>query len=200
MAAADSYNNELRSMGFRGDDEDDLAADAAELFGSNAATDLDPEGLPQGTPGSGSGTASASTAAATSSGATRKRRASTSKVWKDFDEIYEVIDGKERRTGARCKHCKKNLTGRSTHGTGHLKRHIPICPVLKGRNAMAQSQLKFNPDGSVHLWEYKPEVARTQLCRLIARLDLPICIGESDAFEEYITNSFPSSQPCEQPH
>ena len=111
MAAADSYNNELRSMGFRGDDEDDLAADAAELFGSNAATDLDPEGLPQGTPGSGSGTASASTVAATASGATRKRRASTSKVWKDFDEIYEVIDGKERRTGARCKHCKKNLTG-----------------------------------------------------------------------------------------
>ena len=54
---------------------------------------------------------------------------------------------------------------------------------------MAQSQLKFNPDGSVHLWEYKPEVARTQLCRLIARLDLPICIGESDAFEEYITTA-----------
>ena len=71
--------------------------------------------------------------------------ASTSKVWKDFDEIYEVIDGKEHRPGARCKHYKKNLTGRSTHGTGHLKRHIPICLVLKSRNAMAQSQLKFNP-------------------------------------------------------
>ena len=44
MAAADSYNNELRSMGFHGDDEDedDLATDAAELFGSNAAIDLDP--------------------------------------------------------------------------------------------------------------------------------------------------------------
>ena len=188
MAADDSYNNELRSMGFRGDDEDDLSADAAELFGSNAAIDLDPEGLPQGT-AAGSGTGSASTAAATESGSTRKRRASTSKVWKDFDEIYEVIDGKERRTGARCKHCKKNLTGKSTHGTGHLKRHIPICPVLKSRNAMTQTQLKFNPDGSVHLWEYKPEVARTELCRLIARLDLPICIGESDAFEEYITTA-----------
>ena len=45
MATDDSYNNELRSMGFRGDDEDDLSADAAELFGSNAAIDLDPEGL-----------------------------------------------------------------------------------------------------------------------------------------------------------
>ena len=48
MAAADSYNNELQSMGFQGDDEDDLAADAAELLGSNAAIDLDSESLPQG--------------------------------------------------------------------------------------------------------------------------------------------------------
>ncbi|KAG2557340.1 hypothetical protein PVAP13_8NG250001 [Panicum virgatum] len=183
MAADDSYNNELRSMGFRGDDEDDLSSDAAELFGSNAAINLDPEGLPQGT-AAGSGTGSASTTAATESGSTRKRRASTSKVWKDFDEIYEVIDGKERRTGARCKHCKKNLTGKSTRGTGHLKRHIPICPVLKSRNAMTQSQLKFNPDGSMHLWEYKPEVARTELCRLIARLDLSICIDFAKYFTE----------------
>jgi hypothetical protein len=37
---------------------------------------------------------------------------------------------------------------------------------------MAQSQLKFNPDGSVRTWEYNPDVARTQLCRLIARFDL----------------------------
>ena len=46
MAADDSYSNELRSMGFHEEDEDDLAADAAELFGSNYAIDLDPEGLP----------------------------------------------------------------------------------------------------------------------------------------------------------
>ena len=36
-------------------------------------------------------------------------------------------------------------------------------------------------------WEYSPEVARTQLCRLIARMDLPLNFGESDAFDEYIT-------------
>jgi hypothetical protein len=37
-------------MGLRGDDEDDLAADAKELFGSNAAIDLDADvqGLPLG--------------------------------------------------------------------------------------------------------------------------------------------------------
>lgn len=54
---------------------------------------------------------------------------------------------------------------------------------------MAQSQLKYNPDGSLRMWEYNPDVARIQLCRLIARLDLPLCFGESDAFEKYINIS-----------
>jgi hypothetical protein len=54
---------------------------------------------------------------------------------------------------------------------------------------MAESQLKFNPDGSVRTWNYSLDIAHTQLCRLIARLDLPLCIGETDAFEEYITTT-----------
>jgi hypothetical protein len=95
-----------------------------------------------------------------------KSSVTTYKVWNDFDEIYEVINGKERRTGSKCRYCKKDFRGKSTHVTGHLIRHIPICPVLKGRSAMAQSQLKFNSDGSVSTWEYIPDVAHTQLCRL----------------------------------
>jgi hypothetical protein len=51
---------------------------------------------------------------------------------------------------------------------------------------MAQSQLKFNPDGYIRTWEYSSNVACTHLCRLIARLDLPLFISETDAFEEYI--------------
>jgi hypothetical protein len=54
---------------------------------------------------------------------------------------------------------------------------------------MAQSQPEFNPDGSVRTWEYSPDVAHTQLCMLIARLDLPLCIGETDAFEEYVATA-----------
>jgi hypothetical protein len=71
---------------------------------------------------------------------------------------------------------RTSLINKSTHGTGHLIRHIPICPILKGRSAMAQSQLKFNPDGFVCTWDYSPNIARTQLCRLIARLDLPYAL------------------------
>jgi len=33
---------------------------------------------------------------------------------------------------------------------------------------------------------YDPTVARTELCRLIARLDLPLGIGETQAWEDYI--------------
>jgi len=52
---------------------------------------------------------------------------------------------------------------------------------------MSQSQISFNPDGSMRNWDYCPQVAHTQLVRLIARLDVvPISLGESDVFEEYV--------------
>ena len=35
-------------------------------------------------------------------------------------------------------------------------------------------------------WEYCPIVAHTELVRLLARLDVPISMGETDAFEKYI--------------
>jgi hypothetical protein len=43
----------------------------------------------------------------------------------------------------------------------------------------------LNPDG-LHNWVHDPAVARTELCRLIARLDLPLVIGETRAWEDYI--------------
>jgi len=51
---------------------------------------------------------------------------------------------------------------------------------------MSQFQISFNPDGSMRNWEYCPMVARTELVRLLARLDVPISMGETDTFEEYI--------------
>jgi hypothetical protein len=35
-------------------------------------------------------------------------------------------------------------------------------------------------------FEYNPSVARTELCRLIARLDLTLGFGASPKFEEYV--------------
>jgi len=38
----------------------------------------------------------------------------------------------------------------------------------------------------MHNWNYNPTMARSELCRLITRLDLPLGIGEIEAFEDYI--------------
>jgi hypothetical protein len=43
----------------------------------------------------------------------------------------------------------------------------------------------LNPDG-LNNWVYDPAVARTELCRLIARLDLPLGIGDTQAWKNYI--------------
>jgi hypothetical protein len=46
--------------------------------------------------------------------------------------------------------------------------------------------LHFAPDGRVAHFEYSPAIARTELCCLVARLDLPLGFGASPEFEEYI--------------
>jgi hypothetical protein len=46
-----------------------------------------------------------------------------SKCWDDFEEIYEVINGKKVRTQAISKSCGTTLSARSCAGTGHILRH-----------------------------------------------------------------------------
>jgi hypothetical protein len=41
----------------------------------------------------------------------------------------------------------------------------------------------------VHNWDYKPDVARSELCRLIDRLDLSLGIGKTKVWEEYIVRA-----------
>lgn len=48
------------------------------------------------------------------------------------------------------------------------------------------SRLALNPNGSITNWEYRPDVDKSELCRLIARLDLPLEVGDIEAWEEYI--------------
>jgi hypothetical protein len=51
---------------------------------------------------------------------------------------------------------------------------------------MSQTQIGFNPNGSVRRWEYNADVARVELVRMLARLALPLLIGETDVFKDYI--------------
>ena len=104
-----------------------------------------------------------------------------SAVWVDFDAIYETVNGRKICTKATCKICKHTLSARSNAGTGYLKRHYKSCRQKTDQAARVQSRLAYNTKGYVHNWDYKPDVARSELCRLIARLNLPLGIGETEA-------------------
>jgi hypothetical protein len=58
----------------------------------------------------------------------------------------------------------------------------------KNHSDMVQSRLALNANGLAN-WKYDPMVARIELCRLIARLDLPLGIGENQAWTDYIKNA-----------
>ena len=64
--------------------------------------------------------------------------------------------------------------------------HQKQCLKKAKHAALVQSRLQFNGDGFVSGWEYKPDVARRELCRLISRLDLTLGFGCEEDFEEYI--------------
>jgi hypothetical protein len=176
-----SINDDLRHCGFVPDD-DDGDGDGGPY--TQPTTTSAPAAPP---PTGGSPTPSTASTDDGAGGAARRQRSLTSDVWQYLDALIKDIGGKPVRYGARCKFCKKGLSGKSTSGTGHLLRHVKSC--LRKRQAATssnQTSLHFAPDGRVTHFEYNPAVARTELCRLVARLDLPLGFGASPEFEEYI--------------
>ncbi|XP_066344426.1 zinc finger BED domain-containing protein RICESLEEPER 1-like [Miscanthus floridulus] len=176
-------------LALEGENNDDTRADAAVLFdidlgdGSAAPIDVDADG------GEGAMVTANSNGSAPLVAGTCNNSKHKSPVWADFEEIYEVINGSSICTKVVCKMCKSTLSARSAAGTSHLKRHQKSCRIKTDQRARVQSRLSYNPDGSVYNWDYKPKVARSELCRLIAKLDLPLGIGETDAWEEYIVRA-----------
>jgi hypothetical protein len=142
----------------------------------------------------GTGTAATPSTATASTASTdtichKRGRKSTSDVWNDFEQLFKDINGKKVRYAAKCLYCKSQLTASSTAGNGHLKRHRSTCASKAQRAAKTQSLIQFNADGSVRSWDYNPDLARTELCRLICTLDLPLGIGSTAAFERYIKHA-----------
>jgi len=161
------------------EDGDDIGEDARGLFGIDLGDGTHPIDLDVGD-GDGGVAASTDTHGTSSTGGTGKGKL-ISPVWEDFTEIKE---GKIR-VAAICKMCGKRYSARSAAGTGHLKRHQKSCKAKHDNDKRVQSRLALNADG-LHNWVYDPAVARTELCRLIARLNLPLGIGETQAWEDYI--------------
>jgi hypothetical protein len=165
------------------------AMDARQALMGFGVTHLDPIEL-EDFVGSKTSTATDSTIPPTSTtasagGGSRKR----SKVWNNFDELTNLVNGKRVRYAARCKYCHETLSARSSSGTGHLLRHNCSAKKAQDRSGQTQSALKYNPEGSLQRWEYCPSVARSELYRLIGRDDLPLWHGSTNAFQKYITRA-----------
>ena len=186
-----TINDVLRACGLAGDNEDDLASGGEALFGSSAA----PINVDGGDDAGAAGGAGAETSPpvmpsstpSASTGTSVRLKRVRSGSWNDFEEIFEDSPtGRKVRVAAKCLHCSHVLSARSAAGTGHLLRHQKVCVAKAKHASMIQSRLQYNADGSVKSWDYKPDVARRELCRLIARLDLPLEFGYEKTFEEYI--------------
>jgi hypothetical protein len=108
-------------------------------------------------------------------------------MWQYLDVLNKGVRGKPIKYGARCQFYKKELSGKSSSGTDHLLRHVRSC-LHKRQAATSSNQISlyFAPDGRVAHFEYSPAVARIELYRLLARLDLSLSLGGSPEFEEYI--------------
>jgi hypothetical protein len=72
-----------------------------------------------------------------------------SKVWNNFDELTNLINGKRVRYAAQCKYCHETLSARSSSVTDHLLRHNYSAKKAHDRSGQTQFVLKYNPDGSL---------------------------------------------------
>ena len=146
-------------MAPEGENDDDIRDDAAALFGVDLGDGDGGEGATaSANPVGSNSNGSVPSVAAAGNGKVGKRK---SPIWDDFEEIFETVNGVQICTKAKCKMCKSTLSARSSAGTGHLKRHQNSCRQKTDQRDRVQSRLSYNPDGSVHNWDYKPKVART---------------------------------------
>jgi hypothetical protein len=178
-----SINDDLRHCGFVLDDDDGDGDGDGSPYTQPTITSAPMPPPPTG----GSPTSSTTITDAGVGGTAKRQRSLTSYVRHYIDVLSKDVGGKPVRYGARCKFCKKELSGKSTSGTGHLLRHAKSC--LRKRQVATlsnQTSLHFAPDGHVAHFEYNPAVARTGLCCLVARFDLTLGFGVSPEFEEYI--------------
>ncbi|CAO2209831.1 unnamed protein product [Urochloa humidicola] len=75
----------------------------------------------------------------------KRRRSKSSKVWHEFTSVLSGGDVQ----GAQCNHCKKCLSGKSTGGTSHLRRHLKTCPARPSTGWVQQQRPSSQPNSSV---------------------------------------------------
>ncbi|CAN1317252.1 Zinc finger BED domain-containing protein RICESLEEPER 2 [Linum perenne] len=119
----------------------------------------------------------------------------TSDVWVHFSRIR--VNGV---TKARCKYCRKLLSGDSNSGTSHLRNHHKICLQKKIHDGQ-QRVLGANylPKGKAQMiaTEYNYEVSKKLLCSMILLHEYPLSIVDHIGFKRYSCSLQPLFKvPC----
>ncbi|KAI3836621.1 hypothetical protein MKW92_014969 [Papaver armeniacum] len=121
------------------------------------------------------------------------KRKRTSKAWDEYEEV--LVNGQV--THGKCKHCKNNITAKSTHGTSSLRKHLNCCHVYKGtQQQINQMSVKASEtqDGPVAAFNFKfnQEVTRDCIARMIILHELPFSFVEYIGFRRVLTSLQPN--------
>ncbi|XP_077251230.1 zinc finger BED domain-containing protein RICESLEEPER 2-like [Tasmannia lanceolata] len=120
-----------------------------------------------------------------------RRRKLRSVIWNDFEK-------EEDSNGvlwAKCKHCKRNLTGSSTSGTTHLKRHLAHCPKNKNQDVrqkfLSWGQAKTDGSTCISNFKFDQNQSRQDLAHMIMLHEYPFKIVEHPGFIKFAKNLQP---------
>ncbi|XP_062195995.1 zinc finger BED domain-containing protein RICESLEEPER 2-like isoform X2 [Phragmites australis] len=118
-----------------------------------------------------------------------ERRRSKSKVWEEFSAV--LSDGKIR--SAECKHCKKRLSGKSSGGTSHLRRHLKICPAQPATDRVKQGQSSSHPDSSVEKhWKFDQDKSFELLIKVLVSNLCSFPLTTSTTFRQFLAGICPT--------
>ena len=112
----------------------------------------------------------------------KKKKLSSSDVWKFFTKIGVCEDGKER---AKCNGCnQKYIIGGARYGTSHLKRHIEKCTKCRFDDV---GQMMVDMQGKLKAKKIDQMVSRELCANLIIRHGLPFKFVEYPELRTWIS-------------
>lgn len=122
------------------------------------------------------------------SDASEKRR-SKSKVWEDFTAVFS--GGKVQ--SAECKHCRKCLSGKTSGGTSHLRRHLKICPAQYKTSRLQQQGSSSRLDSSAaNNRKFDPETSLELLARALISNLCPFSVTSNVNFRQFLVGNCPT--------
>ncbi|KAF0897821.1 hypothetical protein E2562_000527 [Oryza meyeriana var. granulata] len=110
-----------------------------------------------------------------------------SKVWKEFTPILSA--GKVQ--SAQCKHCGKQLSGKTSGGTSHLSRHLKICTGRSVTNARCQQGSSLQHTLSKN-WNFDREESIEELTRAIIANSCAFSITSNEKFRKFLAGINPT--------